>query len=105
MKKIIIATILATLSFTSFAKTSAKDCQDYGDIVGLMQDIRNKGGSIGLAFNDLKNLTQSKDPQSLEYGRSLTEIAQYIWSKPQGNMTQGRAAEVGTALCNRKYRS
>lgn len=104
MKKTLVAIALVATAVTANARTTAKDCEDYGDIVGSMQDIRNQGGPIKLALNDLQNLVQSSSAQNREYGRSLTEIAQYIWSKPQGNMTRSVAVGAGTAVCNEKYR-
>jgi hypothetical protein len=104
MKKIIVALALVATAVTAQAATSASDCEDYGHIVGSMQNIRNHGGAMGVALNELQNLKNSRDPESREYGRSLTEIAQYIWSKPTNNMSQDQAMRVGISVCNDKYR-
>lgn len=104
MKKLIVAVMIASASLSAVAQTSKKDCENFGDIVGSMQDIRNKGGSINLAFNDLKNLVNSKVALERDYGKSLSETAEYIWSKPRDNMTESRAAVVGTMVCEKKYR-
>lgn len=104
MKKIIVALALVATAVTAQARTSAKDCENYGDIVGMMQDIRNKGAGITVATREVQNLVTSSSALERDYGKSLTEIAQYIWSKPQGNMTQSHATNVGTMVCNEKYR-
>lgn len=107
--KFLVGAVLVASSFTAFARVpgvnvSAQGCNDYGDIVGSMQDIRNKGGSINLAFNDLQNLLQSKDAGSRRLGTDLQELARHIWAKPQGELTRARAAVLGEAICNKQYR-
>jgi hypothetical protein len=104
MKKLLVTLALAATAVTSQAATSAGDCDNYGHIVGSMQNIRNFGGSQGTALNELQNLKTSRDPESREYGRSLTEVAQYIWSKPTNNMSRDHAMRFGTAVCNDRYR-
>lgn len=104
MKKIIVALALVASALTAQAATSASDCDDYGHIVGSMQNIRNYGGPQSAALNELQNLKTSRDAESREYGRSLTEVAQYIWSKPSNNMSRDHAMRFGTAVCNDKYR-
>ena len=106
MKKLLIALTLAAAAVTSHAQVTAskQNCEDYGHIVGSMQVIRNNGGSIGLAHNDLRNLTTATDRSSREFGRSLTEIAEYIWSKPVNNMTRQSAERAGIEICTTNYR-
>jgi hypothetical protein len=104
MKKFVLALALVVTATTVNARTSAKDCENYGDIVGSMQSIRNKGGSIDLAFSNLENLKSSRNPESREYGNSLTDIARWMWTKPQGNMDRDHAVDFGTAVCVKKYR-
>ena len=102
--KLLVTFLIVTASMTASARTSQKDCQDYGAIVGSMQDIRNKGGSFELAFKDLRELITSSDALNRNYGKTLTEIAQIIWSKPVGHMTERGATEVGTIFCENRYR-
>jgi hypothetical protein len=104
MKKTLIALALVATSITANARVTAADCEDFGDIVGSMQDIRNQGGAIGIALSNLQNLVKSSNADSRALGQGLTEVAQYIWSKPQGNMTRSVAVGAGTAVCNQKYR-
>lgn len=106
MKKLLVTLTLAAAAVTAQAQVTAsqQNCEDYGHIVGSMQVIRNNGGSIGMAHNDLRNLTTSTNSDSREFGRSLTEIAEYIWSKPVNNMTRQIAESTGTMVCNKKYR-
>jgi hypothetical protein len=106
MKKLLLALTLAAAAVTSHAQVTAsqQNCEDYGHIVGSMQVIRNNGGPIGLAHNDLRNLTTATDRSSREFGRSLTEIAEYIWSKPVNNLTRQSAERAGTEICTKNYR-
>jgi hypothetical protein len=73
-------------------------------MAGSMQSIRNSGGSINIVFKDLENLVKSTSPLERDYGGTLTGVAQYIWSQPQGAMTRERAAMVGELSCNKLYR-
>jgi hypothetical protein len=106
MKKLLIALTLAAAAVTSHAQVTAskQNCEDYGHIVGSMQVIRNNGGPIGMAHNDLRNLTTSTNSDSREFGRSLTELAEYIWSKPVNNLTRQSAEAAGIEICTKNYR-
>jgi hypothetical protein len=105
MKKLLVALALTAAAVTSHAATASKqNCEDYGHIVGSMQVIRNNGGSIGMAHNDLRNLTTSTNSDSREFGRSLTELAEYIWSKPVNNLTRQSAEAAGIQICTTNYR-
>jgi hypothetical protein len=106
MKKLLVALALAAAAVTSQAQVtvSKQNCEDYGHIVGSMQVIRNHGGPIGMAHNDLRNLTTATDSSSREFGRTLTEIAEYIWSKPANNLTRQSAENAGIEICTKNYR-
>ena len=105
MKKLLVAVTLTIAAATSQAQTSAVDCKHYGNIVGSMQTIRNHGGGIGIAMNDLRNLINSPNALERNYGKTLTEIAQAIWSKPIGRLSPATAVQAGEKICNDTYRS
>jgi hypothetical protein len=104
MKKIVIALSLVVAATGAVAQTSAADCENYGHMVGSMQSIRNSGGSINIVFKDLENLVNNTGALERDYGGTLTGVAQYIWSQPQGAMTREQAAVVGEMSCNKLYR-
>ena len=106
MKKLLIAVALTFASLTAQASpaiASKQDCDDYADIVGSMQDIRNGGGTLNQAKSQLSNLVNSTDRDSREFGRSLTVIAESIWSDPAG-WPRENAVRLGLSLCNKHYR-
>lgn len=104
MKKLLVALTLTFVAATSQAQTSAADCRTYGNIVGSMTNIRNHGGAIGVALKDLQNLVTSSSPLERNYGKTLTEIAQVIWSKPAGSLDPATTEQVGEKICNDTYR-
>ena len=105
MKKLLVAFTLTIAAATSQAQTSAVDCRNYGNIVGSMTTIRNQGGGIGIAMNDLRNLINSSSPLERNYGKTLTEIAQVIWSKPAGSLSPAATEKAGEKICNETYRN
>jgi len=78
-------------------------CRDYGDIVGSMQDIRNKGAAYSVARKDLMNLLNSKDPGSRRLGNDLDELGKFIWSKPIGYLSEREAARIAEQVCIKEY--
>lgn len=80
-------------------------CKDFGASIGSMQHIRNRGGSIEMATENLQNLLRSEDFGSRQLGVDMLAMAQHIWSKPPNALSRERAEQLGVATCNKHYRS
>lgn len=94
---------VAAVASVGAQATSRVDCENFGAIVGDMQNIRNMGGPKQLALDNLQNLFQSRDALTRSYGVRLSEFADYIWNKPVGNMDKARATVLGENFCVSNY--